>query len=59
VARIDRLKRSLGTARRRTEPSRAAELLVARGLVVGLVLDYGCGYGFDADHFGWDAYDPY
>jgi hypothetical protein len=23
------------------------------------VLDYGCGFGFDADHFGWESYDPY
>jgi len=23
------------------------------------VLDFGCGLGFDADHFGWVGYDPY
>lgn len=34
-------------------------LLVSRGLVSGRVLDFGCGFGFDADHFGWDGYDPY
>ena len=28
-------------------------------LLKGNVLDFGCGYGFDADHFGWEAYDPY
>jgi SAM-dependent methyltransferase len=33
--------------------------LVDRGLARGRVIDYGCGYGFDADHFGWEAYDPY
>lgn len=22
-------------------------------------MDYGCGFGFDADHFGWEAYDPH
>ena len=59
MARIDRLKRAVGTAVRRTKPSRAAEILASRGLVKGRVLDYGCGYGFDADHFGWDGYDPY
>ena len=59
MARIDRAKRSLGTAVRRTGPSRPAELLVARGLAKGRVLDYGCGYGVDADTFGWEAYDPF
>lgn len=59
IARIDRSKRSLGTALRRTRPSRAAALLVERGLVRGRVLDYGSGLGYDAEHFGWDAYDPY
>jgi ATP adenylyltransferase len=59
VARIDRAKRSLGTALKRTKPSRAASILVGRDLVRGRVLDYGCGHGFDADHFGWDGYDPY
>ena len=23
------------------------------------ILDYGCGYGFDAAYFEWQAYDPY
>lgn len=59
MARIDRLKRAMGTAVRRTKPSRAAEILVSRGMVRGRVLDYGCGYGFDAAHFGWEGYDPY
>jgi len=59
MARIDRLKRALGGAIKRTEPSRAATLLVERGLVRGRVLDFGCGYGRDADAFGWESYDPY
>jgi len=59
VSRIDRLKRSIGTAVRRSEPSRAAEIIVASGRVHGRVLDYGCGYGVDPDHFGWDGFDPY
>ena len=25
----------------------------------GAALDYGCGFGFDADYFGWEAYDPH
>src|SRR5262249_19656154 len=40
-------------------PSRAATELLARGLVRGRVLDYGCGYGLDADWFGWQGFDPY
>jgi hypothetical protein len=59
VARIDRLKRSVGTAVKRTAPSRASQVLVARGLARGRVLDYGCGFGLDAEMFGWEAYDPY
>ncbi len=27
--------------------------------VRGRVLDFGCGYGFDADTFGWESYDPF
>jgi len=59
VARIDRLKRAVGTAVKRDRPSQAAETLVRLGRVRGRVLDFGCGYGFDADYYGWDAYDPY
>ncbi len=59
MARIDRGKRALGGAIKRSTPSRAATILVERGLVVGRALDYGCGYGLDAATFGWDAYDPY
>jgi SAM-dependent methyltransferase len=58
MARIDRLKRSVGTAVQRSSPSRAARLLVERGLAHGRVLDYGCGFGLDAETFGWEAYDP-
>lgn len=59
MPRIDRSKRALGTAVRRDKPSRAAELITGMGLVRGRVLDYGCGFGYDADHYGWDSYDPY
>jgi SAM-dependent methyltransferase len=37
----------------------SAQIVVDRDLVHGRVLDYGCGYGFDASHYGWEAYDPY
>jgi hypothetical protein len=59
MARIDRGKRALGGAIKRSTPSRAATILVKRELVIGRALDYGCGYDLDAATFGWDAYDPY
>jgi hypothetical protein len=59
MPRIDRLKRSLNTAVRRDKPSKAAEVVAKLGLAKGRVLDYGCGFGFDADYFGWEGYDPY
>lgn len=59
MAHIDRSKRALGGAVKRKIPSRAASILVERRLIVGRTLDYGCGYGMDADTFGWDAFDPY
>ena len=53
MARIDRGKRALGGAIKRSTPSRAATILVKRNLVIGRALDYGCGYGLDAATFGW------
>jgi SAM-dependent methyltransferase len=35
------------------------EILLSLEKLEGRVLDFGCGYGFDADHFGWDGFDPY
>ncbi len=54
-----RFIKELGGAVRRETVSKTAQLLDERGLLVGRVLDYGCGFGFDADHFGWEAYDPH
>jgi len=54
-----RFIKELGGAVHRTTPSFGATWLVNRNLVKGRVLDYGCGYGFDADHFGWHGFDPY
>ena len=48
-----------GGAVRRETVSRTARFLQGRRLLRGRVLDYGCGFGFDADHFGWEAFDPY
>ena len=59
MARIDKQKRALGGAIKRTAPSRAAVLIYELGLASGRTLDFGCGYGADAKHFGWEAYDPY
>lgn len=54
---VDKQKRAWGGAIKRTKPSRAATLLQPRAR--GRVLDFGCGWGFDADHFGWESFDPY
>jgi hypothetical protein len=59
MARIDRSKRALGTAVKRTKPSLSAQIVVDRDLAHGRVLDCGCGYGFEASHYSWEAYDPY
>ncbi len=59
MARIDRSKRAWGGAVKRTQPSRAATLLMEQKRATGRVLDYGCGYGLDAKTYGWEAYDPY
>ena len=39
--------------------SEPMQVLVDMGLLVGRVLDYGCGHGVDADKLGFDKYDPY
>ena len=51
--------KELGGATKRAEVSRTAQILVDQKFVNGKVLDYGCGHGFDADHFGWESFDPY
>ena len=59
--RQDRQKRNYGGALRRTQPSFAARHLDDHRLVPtgARVLDYGSGFGYDAQHFGWTAYDPF
>jgi ATP adenylyltransferase len=54
-----RFIKELGGAIRRETVSKTARLLQERRLLRGRILDFGCGFGFDADHFGWEAYDPY
>src|SRR5262249_37071001 len=52
-----RFIKELGGAIRPETVSRTARFLDEHRLLRGRVLDYGCGFGFDADHFGWEAYD--
>jgi len=54
-----RFIKELGGAVRRETVSKTARFLEEHQLLRGRVLDYGCGFGFDADHFGWEAYDPH
>ncbi|MCE2806740.1 MAG: hypothetical protein LW700_16285 [Gemmataceae bacterium] len=51
--------KELGGAPDRQAISKTARVLLDKGLVLGRVLDFGCGLGFDADQLGWDGYDPY
>jgi hypothetical protein len=50
---------SYKTAIVRKKPSRPSQYLNDAGLIRGEVLDFGCGRGFDADHFSWQKYDPH
>ena len=54
-----RFVKELGGAIRRETVSKTARFLEAHGLLRGRVLDYGCGFGLDANHFGWEAFDPH
>ena len=47
------------TAISRKNPSVPMRNLDKKGLLVGKMLDYGCGRGFDAEHFKMDKYDPH
>src|ERR1700722_10983970 len=53
-----RFIKELGGAIRRETVSKTARFLEEHRLLRGRVLDYGCGFGLDADHFGWEAFDP-
>mgnify|MGYP003333916458 CR=1 FL=1 len=57
--RVDRVKVSLGGAMKRKTPSQASLLYNKLNLIKGRVLDYGCGYGLDAEVNNWESYDPY
>ena len=47
------------TAITRKTLSLPTKFLQAAGLLVGRILDYGCGRGFDCDALGCDGYDPH
>lgn len=47
------------TAITRKKPSLPMQYLEEQGLLVGEMLDYGCGRGFDADYYGMDKFDAY
>jgi 2-polyprenyl-3-methyl-5-hydroxy-6-metoxy-1,4-benzoquinol methylase len=46
------------TAVARNKPSRVMRFLDSKSLLVGEVLDFGCGRGFDVKHYHIDGYDP-
>jgi 2-polyprenyl-3-methyl-5-hydroxy-6-metoxy-1,4-benzoquinol methylase len=54
-----RFIKEFGGAIRRETVSKTARFLEGNRLLRGRILDYGCGFGFDADHFGWEAFDPH
>jgi len=56
---IKRHKGTKNTAIPRKAPSRPMRLLYERDLLIGRMLDYGCGRGTDAKFFGMEAYDPF
>ena len=47
------------TAIHRKKPSSPMVWLSEHGMLRGRMLDYGCGHGFDAEHFKMEAYDPH
>lgn len=57
--RVNRGKIARGGANIRKYPSKVSTWIHENNLDKGNVLDYGCGYGIDADTYGWYKYDPY
>ena len=47
------------TAISRKKPSAPMRALETAGRIVGRVLDYGCGRGYDACHYGAESFDPH
>ena len=59
MERVNKTKVLLGGAIKRKSPSKASLILNNLKILSNNVLDYGCGYGFDADLNSWEKYDPY
>lgn len=57
--RVNRIKIALGGAANRKNESKTSKILTQLKILGNEVLDYGCGYGFDAMKNNWDRYDPY
>lgn len=57
--RIDKGKVARAGASKRKFPSKPATFIHQMGLDKGRVLDYGSGYGLDAETFSWESFDPY
>lgn len=47
------------TAITRKKPSAPMQVLDKMSLIKGRALDYGCGKGFDAQHYNMDKFDPH
>ena len=56
--RVNKTKVLLGGAIKRKNPSYTSDILKKLNILSDDVLDYGCGYGFDADFYKWNKYDP-
>ena len=59
MSRVNKTKVLLGGAMNRKNPSKSSSILLNLKILSDDVLDYGCGYGFDADYYKWDKFDPY
>jgi hypothetical protein len=59
MSRVNKTKVLIGGAMNRKNPSKAATILNELNLLENNILDFGCGYGFDANYFKWEKYDPY
>ena len=59
MSRVNKTKVLLGGAMNRKNPSKASCILNNLNILNNDVLDFGCGYGFDANYYKWDKFDPY
>lgn len=58
-SRVNKTKVLIGGALKRKNPSKASTIFEKLKILSSDTLDYGCGYGFDADYNKWAKYDPY